>query len=327
MTSVSVAVVVGGPSAEANVSRTSGRAVADALTSAGYRSTLLELDADLPRALSAEPFDVAFPVTHGPLGEDGCLQGLLEVLDLRYVGSDVLASALAASKPVAKVLFRAVGLPVAADMVVRAGDDSRLAAQQARRKLGGALVVKPACGGSAIATSRIDANAADDELASAIGRALEVDDAAIVEPFVRGREVTCGVLEEPDGNACALPPTLIEAQGADWYDFTSRYGSGKSRHYCPAPFEPDLIQRIQDAAVGAHRALGCRDLSRADFVVGDSGEVTLLEVNTLPGMTSTSLFPEAAAARGVTFVELCSRLVERARTRRPRRIPAPLPMP
>lgn len=325
MSVLSVAVICGGPSAEANVSRSSAKAVAAALEQAGHRPTVVELEAPLARALSEGRFDVAFPVTHGPLGEDGCLQGLLEVFDLPYVGSGVLASALAASKPHAKALFRAAGLPLANEVVVRAGEPT-LAAVAA---LGGAVVVKPASGGSAIGTTRLRADSSPEAVQAAFDAAFAVDGVALVERFVTGHEVTCGVLES-DAGPSALPPTLITSHAADWYDFTSRYAAGGSSHQCPAPLPPRVTARIQAVAVAAFRALGCRDLGRVDFVVGEGDDpsgVVLLEINTLPGMTRTSLYPEAAAATGVDFPSLCSRLAQRAHAR-PRRVrPTELPMP
>jgi D-alanine-D-alanine ligase len=322
---LSVAVIAGGPSREAAVSRTSAAGVAGALDEAGHRVRTLELDASLPEALAREPLDVVFPITHGPVGEDGCLQGLLEVLDLPYVGSGVLASALAMSKPHAKRMFRAAALPVTEDREVVRGDDLEAAVRSLRAELGAALVVKPASGGSAIGVSRVAAEAPDGELRLALERALADGQGALVEPFVRGAEVTCGVLDEP-GGARAFPPTLILSVAADWYDFTSRYAAGGSEHRCPAPLPEAVTRRVQQVAVAAHRALGARDLSRVDFVVADS-EVVLLEVNTLPGMTPTSLYPEAAAAAGIAFPELCDRLVRRAQARPRRERVVELPMP
>jgi D-alanine-D-alanine ligase len=324
-----VAVLAGGPSSEAEVSRVSARAVGGALGEAGHRAEVLELDANLPLALAAHPPDVVFPALHGPLGEDGCVQGLLEVLDLPYVGASVMASALAASKPDAKLHFRAAGLPLAADVLVRRGEDLVQVAVRVRERLGGAVVVKPASGGSAIGVSRVSSEMPDSALALAIEEALAHGDSVLVEQRIVGEEVTCGVLEDDDGTPIALPPTLIMAKSSDWYDFTSRYGTGGSEHRCPAPFDQPLIRRIQVAAVGAHRALGVRDLCRVDFVVSpDAAEpVIVLEVNTLPGMTATSLFPEAAARAGIGFAELCDRLVRRAAARPRRRVPEAVPMP
>jgi D-alanine-D-alanine ligase len=276
------------------------------------------------------PIDVAFPVTHGPLGEDGCLQGLLEVLSIPYVGSGVLASALCMSKPHAKALFREAGLPLAAGVAVRPSADLEHRAVELRNELGRAVVVKPASGGSAIGVGRVGESEGNEALVRALEAAFAVDELVLVERFTQGREVTCGVLEDESGTAQALPPTLILPRAADWYDFRSRYAKAGSDHVCPAPFDPALTARIQSIAVAAHRAVGARDLSRADFVVGEGDPkhaVTLLEVNTLPGMTATSLFPEAAATAGVPFDELCDRLVRRAFVRRRRQAPAALPMP
>jgi D-alanine-D-alanine ligase len=329
MSGLSVAVIAGGPSTEAAVSRTSAAAVAQALGTAGHRAEVLELDRELLGRLARGGHDVIFPVTHGPLGEDGCLQGLLEVWDAPYVGSGVLASALAASKPHAKEFFRKAGLPLADEYLVSRAEPLRERAKEVRATLGAAVVVKPASGGSAIATSRVKADEPDDALVSALEQALAVDAHALIERFVRGDEVTCGVLER-DGNPIALPPTQVLSKAADWYDFESRYAAGGSEHRCPAPFPEPVIARIRDVALRAFLALGCRDLARADFVVsaddGPSG-VTLLEVNTLPGMTATSLFPEAAGVAGIPFPALCDLLVKNALARPRRERPAEIPMP
>lgn len=325
MSTLRVAVIAGGPSAEANVSRTSARAVSAALEAAGLSARVLELDATLAGELAG--FDVAFPATHGPVGEDGCLQGLLEVLDLPYVGSGVLASALAASKPHAKALFRRAGLPVADELLVAERDARSSLDARIRSELGARVVVKPASGGSAIATARIDLDAEPRALDAALDAAFAVDTLALVERFVTGAEVTCGVLEDERG-ARALPPTMIASKAADWYDFTSRYASGGSEHQCPAPLPPEVTERVQSVALAAFHVLGCRDLGRVDFVVPESASgVTLLEINTLPGMTSTSLFPEAAAATGIDFPALCAGLAKRAVGRPRRKQPDALPMP
>jgi D-alanine-D-alanine ligase len=261
--------------------------------------------------LSTGAYDVVFPAVHGAMGEDGCLQGLLEVIALPYVGSGVLASALAMSKRHAKAQFRAASLPVARDYVVLPSDDLDRVAARVRSELGRAVVVKPASGGSAIGVETVREDADDGALPRALQRALEVDSVALVEEFKSGKEVTCAVLEDPGPRA--LPPTLIEPKAGAFYDFRSKYAPAGSAHVCPAPFSDVLTARIQTAAVLAHTVLGCRDLSRVDFVVDDvNSDVTLLEVNTLPGMTATSLFPEAAAAAGITFSALCDGLVRRA---------------
>jgi D-alanine-D-alanine ligase len=329
--SLEVAVIEGGPSSEAAVSRSSAEGVAAALRARGHRVSRLPLDPALAAALREAHPDVVFPVVHGAFGEDGCLQGLLEILGLPYVGSGVLASALACDKIVAKIVFRSNGLPVAEEAVVTRGDDLPSAAMRVRQKLGLAVVVKPHAQGSALGVTRLSAEAADSDLVKALELALSLDEVALCERFVVGREMTCGVLDAPVlGPICALPPTEIEAKLGDFYDFRSRYGTGGSQHICPARLPPSVIEAIQHAALGAHRALGCRDLSRVDFVVGDGADahkVTLLEVNTLPGMTPTSLYPEAAAVLGIPMERLCDGLVRSAfdRGARPSNEAVPLP--
>lgn len=320
------------------MSRASALGVTKALSEAGHGVVRLELDAFLAESLRTGGYDVVFPVAHGAVGEDGSLQGLLEVLDLPYVGSGVLASALAMHKRVARILFAQAGLPAARGMAFPRGD-ARAAAAQARRDVGAALVVKPSSHGSAIGVVRLEADAPLAEVASAIEAVWTLDEFAVVEHFARGREVTCGVLErgtqDPgspgrDGGPIALPPTEVFSPHDSFYTYEARYAPGRSAHVCPAELPPELLARVQRMAVQAHVALGCRDLSRVDFVVGDEGnpdQVTLLEVNTLPGMTATSLYPEAAAAMGVSMPALCAGLVERASARGPARRHAARPMP
>lgn len=324
----SVAIVAGGPSSEAGVSRASAAGVEQALRDAGHRPEIIELDGSLAGRLARGDHDVVFPAVHGAIGEDGCLQGLLEILAIPYVGSGVLASALAMSKPHAKVHFRQAGLPVAKDALVSSEENPRDAARRVRALLGAAVVVKPAAGGSAIGVEIVVADAEDAALAAALERVLALDPVVLVEELRQGKEVTCAVLEDESGAARALPPTLILPRAAGWYDFQSKYAKGGSVHQCPAPFAAELVSRIQSAAVSAHAALGCRDLSRVDFVVDDDrGDISVLEVNTLPGMTATSLFPEAAAAAGIPFSRLCDQLVKRAVARGHRVAPTAVPMP
>ncbi|MGA3122893.1 MAG: D-alanine--D-alanine ligase [Polyangiaceae bacterium] len=325
--SLTVAVIQGGPSTEAEVSRASATGVARALVEAGHRVVRLELDAFLGESLRTGGYDVVFPVVHGHVGEDGAVQGLMEVLDLPYVGSDVLASALAMHKHVARVLFERAGLPVARGIAVPRGDP-HAAAARARREVSARLVVKPSSHGSAIGVTRLEAASPLEDLARAIEQAWAIDDVAVVEHFARGREVTCGVLDL--GEPMALPPTEILSPGEAFYTYEARYAPGRSVHVCPAQLPPDVLEVVRRVAIEAHRELGCRDLSRVDFIVGDDGAtaaVTLLEVNTLPGMTPTSLFPEAGAAAGWPMPRLCDALVRRAYARGAReRFPArPLP--
>jgi D-alanine-D-alanine ligase len=325
-----VAVVQGGPSTEAEVSRASARGVAAALQEAGHRVVRLEVDVFLGESLRTGGYDVVFPVVHGAVGEDGALQGLLEVLGIPYVGSDVLASALAMHKRVARVLFERAGLPVARGLAMRRGapSDARAAAERARREVGDRLVVKPSSHGSAIGVTRLEGSASLDDVARAIDAAWAIDPFAIVEHFARGKEVTCGVLDL--GVPEALPPTEILSPHDPFYTYEARYAPGRSVHVCPAKLPAAVVARVQQVAVDAHAALGCRDLCRVDFIVGDEGDpdrVTLLEVNTLPGMTATSLYPEAAGVRGLSMPALCDALVTSAHTRGPTARLAPRPLP
>ena len=311
---LSVAVVQGGPSSEAEVSRASAKSVARALEAAGHRVVRLELDAFLAESLRSGGYEVVFPVAHGAVGEDGSLQGVLEVLDMPYVGSDVLARALAMNKRIAKVLFAQAGLPVAPALDALRGADAAALAEQALRELGERVVVKPCSNGSAIGVARFDQGADVASLAAAITAAWQVDDRVLVERFAPGAEVTCGVLGTAD-EARALPPTEIRSPNDAFYTYQARYAPGRSEHLCPAPLGDALVQRVQRIAVAAHRALGCRDLCRADFVVdvtGGDGAVTLLEVNTMPGFTVASLYPEAAGVSGIAMTELCNGFVQAA---------------
>ncbi len=327
---LSVAVVQGGPSSEAEVSRASATSVARALEASGHRVVRLELGPYLAESLRTGGYEVVFPVSHGAVGEDGSLQGLLEVLELPYVGSDVLGSALAMNKRIAKVLFANAGLPIARAVDARRGSDAGAIAARALSELGERLVVKPCSNGSAIGVARFDGGATADALRAAIEAAWAVDDVVLVERFATGREVTCGVLHEDEPRA--LPPTEIQSPNDAFYTYQARYAPGRSRHACPAPFAPPLLERIQSIAVGAHRALGCRDLSRVDFVVDPDAPtiedaVTLLEVNTMPGFTDTSLYPEAAGVSGIPMPELCDRLARAAHRRGPTRRNAAIPLP
>lgn len=331
MARLRVAVVQGGPSSEGAVSRSSARGVEGALRSSGHDVVRLELDAYLGETLRGGGYDVVFPVAHGAVGEDGSLQGLLEVLELPYVGSGVLASAMAMHKGVARQVFASQGLPLARGEVVTAVPGSPLElARRLREAVGQRLVVKPVAGGSAIGVTRVSEEEADDTLARALLAAWSLGEGALVEWFARGREVTCGVSEIGGGAAWAFPPTEVLADKDAFYTYQARYAPGRSRHLCPAPLPKPVLERVQAVSVAAHLALGCRDLSRVDFVVGDNGDdeaVFLLEVNTMPGFTPTSLYPEAAAVAGLTFPALCDALVHRARDRGPTRRNAVVPLP
>ena len=326
-----VVVVQGGPSSEAEVSRASARGVAAALLAAKHDVRVVELDGRVAEALHEAPLDDVFPVVHGAVGEDGALQGLLEVLGFPYVGSNVLASATAMDKSVARTLFSAAGLPIARGVTVRRSEGAHEdVAARLRRDVGRRLVVKPAASGSAIGVTRLDDTATDADVVRALAAVFALDDAAIVEHFAVGREITCSILDVHGAAPRALAATEIVAPKDAFYTYQARYAPGRSVHVCPAALPEALTARVHEVALAAHRALGCRDLSRADFVIGDVGRddaVALLEVNTIPGMTATSLYPEAALAAGISFPELCDMLVRSALARGAARRNAPVPLP
>jgi D-alanine-D-alanine ligase len=234
---------------------------------------------------------------------------------------------MAMHKRVARVFFERAGLPVAKGIAVERGD-AKAAARRGRAEVGARLVVKPSSHGSAIGVARLEAEASEDEVAQAIEAAWAIDDVVIIEHFARGRELTCGVLDVEGPQA--LPPTEIRSPHDAFYNYEAKYAPGRSQHVCPADLPAQLIARVQSVALGAHAALGCRDLSRVDIIVGDDGredELTLLEVNTLPGMTATSLFPEAAAVAGWPMPKWCDALVAKAHVRGPTRRLEPKPLP
>lgn len=313
-----VAVLMGGPSAEAGVSRTSARGVAAALETAGHRATLVELDAETAsRLLDLQP-DVVFPALHGPPGEDGTVQGFLEILTLPYVGSGVHGSAAAMDKAIAKSVFGRAGLPIAEDLVFPPDVNPERAAADILARFGDRVVIKPLSQGSAIGVTPV-ANGGD--LTAPLVTALALGGGVLVEPYVLGREITVGVLDLHGRTPVALPVIEIRTPEDEWYDFENRYAVGGSEHVIPAPLPDDVSARLQRIALEAHAALGLRDLSRADFIVTDEDDIVLLEVNTLPGMTPTSLYPDGARAIGIEFPELVDSLVKSALDRYRSRAP------
>jgi D-alanine-D-alanine ligase len=300
-----VAVLMGGWSAEREVSLRSGRACAAALTRRGYRVTPIDVGRDIATVLTAAKPDVALNVLHGRPGEDGTLQGLLEVLDIPYSHSGVLASALAMQKDYAKALFRACDVPVAEDTVV-----SRFEAARAHL-MAPPYVIKPIAEGSSVGVFIVTAEHPHPP------QELFRDDWAfgdkvMIERYVPGKELTCAVMGDRALDVIEIVPATR------FYDYEAKYAAGGSKHLLPAPILPNVYQEVRRLALAAHNALGCRGVSRADFRYDDRGTGTLicLEVNTQPGMTETSLVPELAAYAGITFDELVQWMVEDASTNR-----------
>jgi D-alanine-D-alanine ligase len=255
--------------------------------------------------------DVVFPVLHGPYGEDGTLQGLLELAGVPYVGSGVLASAAAMDKAVAKKLLAAAGIAVAPAVVVRA---QRWAADQNGvvdevRALGLPVFVKPARGGSSIGITKVSDLA---DLPSAVEDALRCDPKVLVEAGVVGREIECGILEDADGRPQASVPAEVRVTaGYEFYDFEAKYLDAAEPDI-PADVPADVAAQLQELARRAYEALDCEGLARVDFFLGPDGELTVNEVNTMPGFTPTSMFPRMWAASGVGYPELVDRLVQAA---------------
>ncbi len=300
-----VAVLMGGWSAERDVSLRSGKACADALGRRGYRVTPIDVGRDIAATLTAANPDVALNVLHGRPGEDGTLQGLLEILGIPYTHSGVLASAVAMQKDTAKVLFRAAGVPVAEDRVV-----SRLEAAKAH-VMAPPYVVKPVAEGSSVGVFIVT-----EEHPHPPHELYRDDwpfgDRVMVERYIPGKELTCAVLGDRALDVIEIVPATR------FYDYEAKYAAGGSRHLLPAPILPNVYQEVRRLSLAAHSALGCRGVSRADFRYDDrgTGKLICLEVNTQPGMTETSLVPELAAYAGITFDELVQWMVEDASTNR-----------
>jgi D-alanine-D-alanine ligase len=295
---------MGGWSRERPVSLNSGSQCAAALEAAGYRVTRIDVARDIAEVLAELRPDVVFNALHGPYGEDGCIQGVLEVLGLPYTHSGVLASALAMNKPRAKDVMRAAGIPVIGDSLLV----SRLEAARGH-VMPPPYVVKPPAEGSSfgVLIVREGATHPPQQLFAADWPHGEV---VMVERYVAGRELTCGVRGD-------TPMDIIEVvTDHRFYDYEAKYAPGGSRHVLPAELSPEIYQTVQMLALRAHQALGCRGVSRADFRYDDrpdgSGELVCLEVNTQPGMTATSLVPEMAAHAGMAFPELVRWMVEDA---------------
>ena len=304
-----VVVLMGGRSSERGVSLASGEEVIKHLNPQRYDVTSLDPASDLVKLVSRPTsFDVAFPALHGPFGEDGTIQGLLELLELPYVGSGVLSSALCMDKAATKSVYRVNNLPVARDIVVTNESDAGLGARRAVGVLGSPLVVKPLNQGSSVGLT-IAAQWPD--AAKALEDAWRLFPVAMLEQYVYGRELTVAVIGNSDCRA--LPPIEI-IPGADhkFFDYEAKYTPGQAQEICPARLSAKETEAISELAVRAHQALGCRGMSRTDFMLDERGEFFLLETNTLPGLTPNSLLPKAAAAGGMEFGELLDELLRLA---------------
>lgn len=298
-----VAVLMGGWSAEREVSLRSGTACADALKRQGFRVTRIDVDRNVAAALGAAKPDIALNLLHGRPGEDGAIQGLLEILAIPYTHSGVLASALAIQKDRAKVVMAAAGVPVPEGRVV-----PRFAAAK-QHAMARPYVIKPVAEGSSVGVFIV--TEAHPHPPQELTRPdWKFGDDVLVESFIAGKELTCAVMGDKALDVIEIVPT------ARFYDYEAKYAPGGSKHLLPASVKPNVYQETRRLALLAHRALGCRGVSRADFRYDDRIEGTqglvCLEVNTQPGMTETSLVPELAAYAGISFEELVRWIVEDA---------------
>ena len=296
-----IGILLGGVSAEREISLKTGEAMYDALKARGYRVQKVFVDADIDRVLRQTTIDVAVIALHGTYGEDGCIQGMLETMGIPYTGSGVLGSALAMDKLKSKELFRLYNVPTPSYYAVRRGDLSRL--EQIHSSFGFPSFVKPRSGGSSVGAGAAKSLS---ELKQRCEDAARFDNWVLVERLIRGREVAVGVL---DGNA--LGAIEIEPKGG-FYDYKSKYQKGQSEYHFPARLSPTRYQGVLNLAERAVHAVGATGATRVDLLVTSDENEYVLEVNTLPGMTPTSLLPKIAAGAGYDFEDLCEAILERA---------------
>lgn len=306
---IRVALLAGGKSNERPISIKSGEGAKAALEQAGYQvDTIDPADKDDLKKLIDGNYDVAFLVLHGKGGEDGSIQGFLEWIDLPYTGSGIWAQATALDKTKAKLFYVQNGIPTPEALTVDLSHDYDI--NDILGKLGQKCAVKAATEGSSIGV--YIAEGADD-IQQAITDALDIDKSALVERYVAGNEYTVAVIDTEEGPR-ALPIIQIIPRAAS-YDFDSKYAPGGSEHICPADLPEETARQMQDYAIRAHQCLECSGISRNDFIIGEDGKMWILETNTLPGMTATSLVPDAAKAAGIPFPDLCTDLIKNALSR------------
>ncbi len=291
-----IGVLLGGLSEEREVSLKSGMAVYEALISRGYNAVPIDVGRDIPQVLAREQVKLAFVALHGRYGEDGTIQGLLELMGIPYTGSGVLASALALNKIYAKAAFQAAGLKVAPYTVMRKGESLDVESMAFSLP----VVVKPSQEGSSVGISIVKTS---ENLGPALDLAFAYDREILVEQFIEAREIQVGVLADQALGAIEIVPRN------EFYDFEAKYTPGMAEHIYPARLPEGLYRHALETGLAAHRALGCSDYSRVDLLVTEQEECYVLEVNTLPGMTATSLLPEIAQGSGIGFEDLVEKIL------------------
>ena len=296
-----IAVLLGGTSAEREVSLNSGKAVLEALLNQGYDAHPIDPKEYNVANLKKDGFHRVFNILHGRGGEDGTIQGLLEQIGLPYTGCGVMASALTMDKMRTKMLWKAFGLPVADMEVVTRETFAELDAQAVVEKLGLPLMVKPSLEGSSVGLTKVKAL---DELKSAVEYALKFDNTILIEEWLAGDELTVPVLDSQ-----VLPAIRIVPEG-EFYDYNAKYISDNTQYFCPAGLTSEREQELAILVKRAYDAVGCRGWSRIDVMCDAKGDFRLVEVNTNPGMTSHSLFPKSAASVGISFEQLVVKILE-----------------
>jgi D-alanine-D-alanine ligase len=308
LTQARVGVLMGGQSSEREVSLRTGAAVYRALCRRGYDAVTIDVGPTLGRELQDQKIALAFLALHGPGGEDGSIQGFLETVGIPYTGSGVQASAVGMHKETTKTILAAHGIPVPGGLVIKRGENISRTHALRSAKLQWPVVVKPASEGSTIGVTIVKKAAQWDE---ALALAHRYDRDALVEAYIPGHEVTVSLLGRIDEMPLVLPAVEIVAANG-FYDFSAKYEKGKTRYLCPAPLLPALAKQLRNLSLKTYDVLGCSGAARVDFRITPRGRPYVLEINTAPGMTETSLLPMAAAQAGISYEELTERILESA---------------
>ncbi|TKB69204.1 MAG: D-alanine--D-alanine ligase [Nitrospira sp.] len=308
LTNARIGVLMGGRSSERDISLKTGQAVHQALIRQGYDAVAIDVTDRLHRDLEDQKVAIAFLSLHGPGGEDGTIQGFLETLGIPYTGSGIRASAVGMHKAATKMLLAAHGIPLPAGTVVRACDRSSLAKVLRQTKLKLPIVVKPVSQGSTIGVTIVRRRT---QWKEALALAHRYDPEALVESYIPGHEAAVSILGTTAEGPAVLPAIEIVAPEG-FYDFSAKYQKGKTQYLCPAPFPPKVMRHISELARRTYEALECEGAARVDFRITSRGRPYVLEINTVPGMTETSLLPMAAAQVGIAYDVLVERILQSA---------------
>lgn len=296
-----IAVVVGGPSTEAEVSRRTGAAIAQALTAKGYQNEIIELvPKDFAKTLTEKHIDVVFNALHGRYGEDGVIQGLCEMMGIPYTGPGVMASAVGMNKVMSKAAFKGAGIATAPFAYYFKNQDRAAIVDDIKAKFTLPVVIKSSGQGSSIGTVIVEK---EEELLPALEEAFKYSVSLVAEAFIDGDEFTVAVMDD-----LAFPVIQIVSSTGK-YDYYSKYAPGVARHLCPAPISAALTKEMQDLALNVFHLCHCKGVSRVDIMTDKAGHPFVLEINTVPGMTATSLVPDAARAMGLSFEDLCEKIL------------------